>query len=220
MSCKMKKKSSIKSKIIVAKLSLIITMRHKFRLSKKIAQLSFVLTLLLPFQACKASVFGDILEWISPTIASEQEVIEIVDEPLGVVFELVDMSGNIYTQNKTKGKYLIVNFWATWCAPCLKEIPAFVEFYNNHSDKVEILGLNYEGMNVKAVNDFKERFDVNYPIILYAGSNEAEYTKFGDLVGMPTTIIYDPNGELLHTFIGEIGIEELAQFIPLEIVEK
>lgn len=184
-------------------------------MNKKITQLSFVLTLTLIFQTCNASIIDDILEWFNPALASEQKVIEIVDEPKGVVFELVDMSGNIYTQNETKGKYLIVNFWATWCTPCLKEIPAFVKFYNDHSDKVEILGLNYEGMNVEAVNDFKDRFDVNYPIILYAGSNEAEYVKFGDLVGMPTTLIYDPDGELLHTFIGEIGIEELAQFIPL-----
>ncbi len=198
------------------KKTIIIPMGNKFRLGKKIAHLSLIFSLLLPFQTGNASVFDDILEWISPSIEPKQEVIETVDEPRGLVFELVDMRGNIYTQNNTKGKYLIVNFWATWCSPCLKEIPAFVTFYNNHSDQVEILGLNYEGMNVEAVNEFKERFDVNYPIILYAGSNEDEYAKFGDLVGMPTTLVYDPNGELIHTFIGEIGIEELAQFIPLD----
>ena len=151
-------------------------MGNKFRLGKKIAHLSLIFSLLLPFQTGNASVFDDILEWISPSIEPKQEVIETVDEPRGLVFELVDMRGNIYTQNNTKGKYLIVNFWATWCSPCLKEIPAFVTFYNNHSDQVEILGLNYEGMNVEAVNEFKERFDINYPIILYAGSNEDEFS--------------------------------------------
>lgn len=191
------------------------------RLNKKIVQLGLAIVLLLPLQACNASVLDDIVEWLSPLwTTNEIEVAEPIDVPAELTFELVDMHGNIYTQNNTREKYLIINFWATWCPPCLKEIPAFVEFYSRHSDAVEILGLNYEGINFEAVNAFKERFGVNYPIILYAGNNETEYSKFGDLVGMPTTLVYSPRGELLHTFIGEIGIEELAQFIPLEIVEK
>ena len=175
-----------------------------------------ILPLILLFQTCNASVFDDILDWLRPLwTENETEMAKPVDALAKLAFELVDMDGNVHTQNSFQDKYLIVNFWATWCPPCLKEIPAFVEFYNNHSDTVEILGLNYEGMDFEVVNDFKERFSVNYPIILYAGNNEAEYLKFGDLVGMPTTLIYNPNGKLLHTFIGEIGIEELAQFIPL-----
>ncbi|HIL21610.1 MAG TPA: TlpA family protein disulfide reductase [Candidatus Thioglobus sp.] len=175
-----------------------------------------ILPLILLFQTCNASVFDDILDWLRPLLwtANETETAKPIEVPAELTFELVDMNGNVHTQNSARGKYLIINFWATWCPPCLKEIPAFVEFYNNHSDTVEILGLNYEGMDFESVNDFKERFSVNYPIILYAGNNEAEYSKFGDLVGMPTTLVYKPNGELLHTFIGEIGIEELAQFIP------
>jgi len=59
-------------------------------------------------------------------------------------FSIVDLNGNTHTNNSVKGKYLVVNFWATWCPPCLKEIPAFVEFYEKHADKVQILGLDYE----------------------------------------------------------------------------
>jgi len=191
------------------------------RLSKKFTQLALVFALLLPFQTCNASIFDDLLNWLSPLWAtSEIEVAEPIATTAKFSFELVDMDGNVHTENSAQDKYLIVNFWATWCPPCLKEIPAFVEFYNNHSDTVEILGLNYEGVDFEAVTNFKERFSVNYPIILFAGSNEVEYAKFGDLVGMPTTLIYDPSGELLHTFIGEIGIEELTQFIPLELVTE
>jgi thiol-disulfide isomerase/thioredoxin len=167
-----------------------------------------ILSLFLPLTTTQAITIDEIVAKAS-TLWENEKAIKVPN------FSLVDIEGNMHTDELTKGKYLVINFWATWCTPCLKEIPAFVKFYNDHSDKVEILGLNYEGMNVEAVNDFKDRFDVNYPIILYAGSNEAEYVKFGDLVGMPTTLIYDPDGELLHTFIGEIGIEELAQFIPL-----
>lgn len=176
-----------------------------------------ILSLLLLSQTCSASFFDDLIDWLSPIWSTnELGVLEPVDTPAKLAFELVDMDGVVYNQDNTSGKYLVINFWATWCPPCLKEIPAFVEFYNQYSAKVEILGLNYEGMDIEAVNAFKKRFNVNYPIILFAGSNEQEYSKFGDLVGMPTTLIYDPNGILLHTFIGEIGLQELSQFIPLE----
>jgi thiol-disulfide isomerase/thioredoxin len=196
---------------------LIIPIGHKFRFSKKITQFTLALSLLLLSQTCNASLFDDFLDWLSPIWSTNSvEVLEPVEATAGLTFELVDMDGVVYNQDNTSGKYLIINFWATWCPPCLKEIPAFVNFYNQHSAKVEILGLNYEGMDIEAVNSFKKRFNVNYPIILFAGSNEQEYSKFGNLVGMPTTLIYNPDGELLHTFIGEIGIEELAQFIPLE----
>ena len=110
---------------------------------------------------------------------------------------------------------LIVNFWATWCTPCLKEIPVFVEFYNQHADQVEILGLDYEPINLSAIYEFIEHFSINYPIILFDEKNESEYSKFGDIVGMPTTQIYDPKGELMQTFLGEINIEDLQKIIPI-----
>jgi thiol-disulfide isomerase/thioredoxin len=109
---------------------------------------------------------------------------------------------------------LVVNFWATWCSPCLKEIPAFVEFYKENSEHVEILGLDFEPVNIELINEFVERFSINYPLILYTHINDSEYTKFGEIVGMPTTLIYSPDGELLQTFMGEITIEDLKKYIP------
>ena len=108
---------------------------------------------------------------------------------------------------------MVINFWASWCTPCLKEIPAFVEFYKENSDYVEILGLDFEPVNIEVINEFVERFSINYPIILYSHINDTEFNKFGEIVGMPTTIIYSPEGELLQTFMGEITIEDLKKYI-------
>ena len=77
------------------------------------------------------------------------------------------------------------------------------------------MGLDYEPINLSAIDKFIERFSINYPIILFDEKNESEYSKFGDIVGMPTTQIYDPKGELIQTFLGEINIEDLQKIIPI-----
>jgi len=78
---------------------------------------------------------------------------------------------------------------------------------------VELLGLNYEPENLEGINDFIERFSINYPVVLFDENTDLEYQKFGEIVGMPTTLVYSPKGELLQTFIGEVTIEDLDRFI-------
>ena len=166
-----------------------------------------ILLLIAPFHTTQAFTFGDVVDWIKPLWQWQQ------DES-SIQFELTDTKGNIHTHKTTHGKYLVINFWATWCTPCLNEIPAFVKFYDQHSNQVEILGLDYEPIDLKAIEEFSARFAINYPVILYNDKNDEEYLKFGDILGMPTTQIYNPEGELMQTFIGEISIEDLEKFIP------
>ena len=166
-----------------------------------------ILLLITPFHASQALSFGEVIDSLKQLMPWH----EIVPE---LTFKLTDTKGNIFTEKNTRGKYLVVNFWATWCSPCLKEIPAFVEFYKENSEHVEILGLDFEPVNIELINEFVERFSINYPLILYTHINDSEYTKFGEIVGMPTTLIYSPDGELLQTFMGEITIEDLKKYIP------
>ncbi|MCS5585913.1 MAG: TlpA family protein disulfide reductase [Gammaproteobacteria bacterium] len=128
-------------------------------------------------------------------------------------FSLTDLEGNVHTNESTKGKYLVVNFWATWCPPCLKEIPAFVEFYEKHADKVQILGLDYEQANKSKIVEFSDTFMVNYPIVLFDDTNSQEFRKFGEVLGMPTTYIYNPEGNLVDFRMGEIDIQTLEKSI-------
>ncbi len=129
----------------------------------------------------------------------------------GVVFKNINQKN--VDLDDFKGKLIILNFWATWCAPCIREIPAFVKFYDENSDHVEILGLDFEPVDLVIINDYVERFSINYPIVLYDEDNDSEYSNFGEIVGMPTTQIYSPEGQLLHTFMGEITIDDLNKFI-------
>ena len=165
-----------------------------------------ILLLITPFHASQALSFGEVIDSLKQLMPWHETVPELT-------FKLTDTKGNTFTEKNTRGKYLVVNFWATWCSPCLKEIPAFVEFYKENSEHVEILGLDFEPVNIELINEFVERFSINYPLILYTHINDSEYTKFGEIVGMPTTLIYSPDGELLQTFMGEITIEDLKKYI-------
>lgn len=166
-----------------------------------------ILLLITPFHTSQALSFGEVIDSVKQLMPWHESTPELT-------FKLTDTKGNIFTEKNTRGKYLVVNFWATWCSPCLKEIPAFVEFYKENSEHVEILGLDFEPVNIELINEFVERFSINYPLILYTHINDSEYTKFGEIVGMPTTLIYSPDGELLQTFMGEITIEDLKKYIP------
>lgn len=165
-----------------------------------------ILLLIAPFHTSQALSFSEMIDSVKQFMPWYEAVPE-------VTFTLTDTEGSVFTEKNTRGKYLVVNFWATWCTPCLKEIPAFVEFYNKNSNHVEILGLDYEPVNLPVINEFVERFSINYPIILYTDTNDSEYSKFGEIVGMPTTLIYSPDGELIRTFMGEVTIEDLKKYI-------
>ena len=165
-----------------------------------------ILWLITPFHASQALSFNDIVDWAKPLMPWYESVPELS-------FSLTDTKGVIFTEKNTRGKYLVINFWATWCTPCLKEIPAFVKFYEENSDHGEILGLDFEPVDLEIINDYVGRFSINYPIVLYNEDNDSEYSNFGEIIGMPTTQIYSPEGELLHTFMGEITIDDLSKFI-------
>ena len=165
-----------------------------------------ILLLISPIHTSQALSLTDIVNWAKPLMPWYETQPELS-------FELTDTKGNIFTEKNTRGKYLVVNFWATWCTPCLKEIPAFVKFYEKNSNFVEILGLDFEPVDLEVIYDYVERFSINYPIVLYNEDNDSEYLNFGEIVGMPTTQIYSPEGELLHTFMGEITIDDLNEFI-------
>ena len=165
-----------------------------------------ILLLISPIHNSQALSITDIVDWAKPLMPWYEQQSELT-------FELIDMKGNVFTEKNTAGKYLVVNFWATWCTPCLKEIPAFVKFYKENSEYVEILGLDFEPVNIEVINEFIERFNINYPIVLYDHRNDSEYSNFGEILGMPTTQIFSPEGELLQTFMGEVTIEDLNKFI-------
>jgi len=108
------------------------------------------------------------------------------------------------------GRWLIVNYWADWCPPCIKEMPELENFYNDNEDRVLVLTYNFDRLEGEELQSQIIRFGVNVPSIL---------TDPGILFGweappsLPATYIINPEGILIHTLIGPQTQESLEALI-------
>jgi cytochrome c biogenesis protein CcmG/thiol:disulfide interchange protein DsbE len=135
-----------------------------------------------------------------------------------VTFKKLD--GTDLKLSDLKGKIVVINFWATWCEPCQVEIPWMIGFQEKYADKgFTLLGVSMDDEGKSVVEPFveKTKFDVdgrqmtmNYPILL---GNDELTTKFGGLLGLPTTIVVGRDGKVHKRFIGLVSHDELEKQI-------
>lgn len=131
-------------------------------------------------------------------------------------FALEDTQGKTVRLSDFRGRWVVVNFWATWCAPCVKEIPDFIEFQKKHP-KIQVLGINFEQKKAKDIAPFLARFAFNYPLLL---ANELPLTPFEPLKGLPTTAIINPKGQMVSKHTGPVSLKMLEDFFATEIKIK
>lgn len=118
-------------------------------------------------------------------------------------FVLKDMAGMVHNLNQYKGKWVIVNYWATWCPPCLEEIPELVALYDSRNSKdLMIIGVVFDYEVVKDVTDYIDDMLISYPTVL----GDADVTKqIGSAGVLPTTYIYNRRGELVKVKKGIVS---------------
>lgn len=125
-------------------------------------------------------------------------------------FRVTDTQGKSHTLSGYKGKWVLVNYWATWCPPCLEEIPDLIALHENKKNNLVVLGVALDYRNAKQVTDFADGLLVTYPIVL---GNPKITNQIGPVQGLPTTYLFNPEGKLVAQQVGLITREAVEGYI-------
>lgn len=112
-------------------------------------------------------------------------------------FTLKDLQGNEWTLRKQKGKVIILDFWATWCKPCVATIPIFNELYEKYNDKgLLILGIGLD--EEQALRRFMESHNISYPVLI----GNREIAQKYRIYAIPSTFVIDKEGKITSRHVG------------------
>ncbi|MGH8549131.1 MAG: TlpA family protein disulfide reductase [Methylococcales bacterium] len=131
-------------------------------------------------------------------------------------FSLPDTEGKNHNIAEWKGKVLVINFWATWCPPCLKEIPLFVKMQESHGRQgLQIIGIAVEA--AEAVREFSGKRKFNYPILVAGLSGLGISATLGNLTGVvPYSLVVNREGRIVHRHPGIFSPAQIQkEVIPL-----
>jgi len=133
--------------------------------------------------------------------------------PAAIEFSLPDLSGKQRNIKEWQGKILIINFWATWCPPCLKEIPEFIKIQDEFADK----GLQFIGIAIdekSAVEEYLNTLAINYPQLIAGDTGITLSHQLGNIVNaVPFTLIVNQQGQIIHRQPGELSREKIIETI-------
>ena len=131
-----------------------------------------------------------------------------------VDFSLPDVDGELHRLSDHRGKWVVINFWATWCGPCMVEIPELIDFHERHKDDDAIvIGVNFEQIETPDLVKFIDEMGINY-LVVRAG--DTPILPFEPLKGLPSTFFVDPHGEYVASHAGPVDAAAIDDFLARE----
>lgn len=127
--------------------------------------------------------------------------------------KVTTLDGKPYDLASQRGKWVIVNYWATWCVPCIKEMPDISRFVSAHKDKVSAIGLAYDDSDKADIQAFIAKHPVSYPVAQV--TMDKPLKDFDEPRGLPTTWLIGPDGKVAKRFVGTVNESSLGQAIGL-----
>ena len=127
-------------------------------------------------------------------------------------FTLPDLDGRDHTLSDYRGRWVVVNYWATWCPPCLEELPELEVFHSNSDGKAVVLAVNMEEIEVPRLRAFADDQFLSFPILV-ASAQPRPDQLIGPILGLPTSYLVSPDGEIVARQTGKITAKAIGTFI-------
>ena len=184
----------------------------------------FIISLFLMIISCdNGTAQGD--SKVNKTINKTQKNKKSNNAILAPNFDLVDLEGNNISLNSLRGKVVLLNFWGTWCGPCKREIPDFINLSKKHRESgLEIIGITLSSGSAQKIQKFAKKWGINYTLLTDKNGNETQAVtaRYGQatrvpITGIPTTFIIDREGFIRERYVGprseEIFYKDIAPYL-------
>jgi cytochrome c biogenesis protein CcmG/thiol:disulfide interchange protein DsbE len=124
-------------------------------------------------------------------------------------FSLSDLDGKMRSMKDFKGEVLIVNFWATWCPPCLEEVHKLNDIYDRYRRRgVQVIGIALDKDSLELVAPFVKENKISYPVLM---GNQQAINNLKNFKGVPTTLLFDGEGKIQNRFDGSFEQEQMEE---------
>jgi thiol-disulfide isomerase/thioredoxin len=135
------------------------------------------------------------------------------DASLAADFQLVTLDGETVQLSDLRGRYVLINFWATWCPPCRAEMPYIQQLADTHADQLTVLGVNMRE-TAEQVQPFVAKAALTFPMLLYPDDHTL---RFYDVRALPMTFVVDPNGELILRQVGQLQPAAFDEWLAAQL---
>lgn len=126
-------------------------------------------------------------------------------------YDFTTLDGTKYKHRNLAGKTIVVNYFAQWCAPCLREIPELNEFHHQLPENVKLFAISYDSLSEQELEQIKQKYDIRFPLI---GQIENGF-GFDKPDFLPATFIIKPNGEVAGKLLGEQTVQSLNEAVSV-----
>ena len=128
-----------------------------------------------------------------------------------VDYQLPDLNDQMQSLDQYKGKWVIVNYWATWCGTCVKELPDLISLHEDHKDgDIVVVGVNFESISSDRLKTFVAKHSIPYTVL---HTEPVPMTPLGPVPALPTTYIIDPSGKAVAGEVGIVTQKNLENYI-------